>query len=181
VQQAALLFWQNLSTKLKKCGFKINPYDFCVANKTINGKQCTVVWHVDDLNISHADAEVVTSILNLLDAKYGQEVVGGERAALTMNRGRLHDYLGMTLDYSEPGHIKLNMVDYVDKILAEIPKDMDGTATSPAAEYLFKIVDGVAALDDTTSEFFHATVAKLLFLCKRGRPDIQTAIAFLCT
>jgi hypothetical protein len=179
--QAALLFWQNLSTALKKLGFKINPYDFCVANKTIDGKQCTAVWHVDDLKISHEDAKVVTTILNLLDAKYGQEIVGGERAALTINRGRLHDYLGMTLDYSEPGHMKLNMVDYVDKILEEMPKDMDGTATLPAAEYLFKIVDGDAALDDTTSEFFHATVAKLLFVCKRGRPDIQTAIAFLCT
>jgi hypothetical protein len=179
--QAALLFWQNLSTELKKWGYKINPYDFCVANKTIDGKQCTVVWHVDDLKISHKDAKVVTTILNLLDAKYGQEIVGGKRAALTINCGRLHDYLGMTLDYSEPGHIKLNTVDYVDKILEEMPKDMDGMATLPAAEYLFKIVNGVAALDDTTSEFFHATVAKLLFLCKQGPPDIQTAIAFLCT
>ena len=58
---------------------------------------------------------------------------------------------------------------------------MDGTATSPAAEHLFQIVDGIPPLDDATSDFFHATVAKLLFLCKRGRPDIQTAIAFLCT
>jgi hypothetical protein len=89
-----------LSTELKKWGFKINPYDFCVANKTIDGKQCTVVWHVDDLKISHADAKVVTTILNLLDAKYGQEAVGGEQATLTINRRRLHDYLGMTLDYT---------------------------------------------------------------------------------
>jgi hypothetical protein len=43
--QAALLVWQNLSTELKKWGFEINPCDFCVAKKTINGKQCTVVWH----------------------------------------------------------------------------------------------------------------------------------------
>ena len=28
---------------------------------------------------------------------------------------------------------------------------------------------------------FHHNVAKLLFLCKRARPDIQTAVAFLCT
>jgi hypothetical protein len=62
-----------------------------------------------------------------------------------------------------------------------MPEDMDGTATSPAAEYLFKIIDGVELLDEKTSEFFHSTVAKLLFLCKRARPDIQTAIAFLCT
>jgi hypothetical protein len=149
--QAALLFWQNLSTELKKWGFEINPYNFCVANKTTNGKQCTVVWHVDDLKISHVDAKVVTTILNLLDAKYGQEIVGGKRAALTINRGNTHDYLGMTLDYSKHGHIKLDMVAYVDKILEEMPKEMDGTATSPAAKYLFKIIDGIKVLDNTDS------------------------------
>jgi hypothetical protein len=47
--QAALLFWQNLSSQLEKWGFVINPSDFCVANKIINDKQCTSVWHVDDL------------------------------------------------------------------------------------------------------------------------------------
>ena len=51
--QAALLFYENLSGELQKMGFKINPYDFCVANKTIKGKQCTIVWHVDYLKISH--------------------------------------------------------------------------------------------------------------------------------
>jgi hypothetical protein len=73
------------------------------------------------------------------------------------------------------------MTAYLKKVLDETREDMDGTATSPAAEHLFQIVDGIPLLDDATSEFFHATVAKLLFLCKRGRPDIQTAIAFLCT
>jgi hypothetical protein len=68
--QAALLFWQNLSTQPKQWGFVINPYDLCVANKTINRKQCTVVWHVDNLKISHKDPKVVTTILNLPDAKY---------------------------------------------------------------------------------------------------------------
>jgi hypothetical protein len=61
--QAALLFWQNPSTELKKWGFEINPCDFCVANKTINGKQCTVVWHVDDLKMSHVDSKVAATIM----------------------------------------------------------------------------------------------------------------------
>ena len=73
------------------------------------------------------------------------------------------------------------MTAYVKKVFEEVRDGMDGTATSPAAEYLFQIVDGLPLLDEATSQFFHATVAKLLFLCKRGRPDIQTAIAFLCT
>jgi hypothetical protein len=180
--QAALLFWQNLSSQLEKWGFVINPYDFCVANKTINNKQCTTVWHVDDLKTSHVDPDVVTGILEQLDGKYGQEIVGGKRAPLTVNRGKVHDYLGMTLDYSEDGVVKIDMRDYVKKVFGEMPEDMDGTATSLAAQYLFQVKENVLELLDTQkSEFFHATVAKLLFLCKRGRPDIQTAITFLCT
>jgi hypothetical protein len=64
-----------------------------------------VVWHVNDLKISHVDPKVVTTILDLLDAKYGQEIVGGKRASLTINRAKIHDYLGMTLDYSEPSYV----------------------------------------------------------------------------
>jgi hypothetical protein len=87
----------------------------------------------------------------------------------------------MILDYLEPGFVKLVMTSYVNKILDEMPEEMDGTATSPATAYMFQIVKGIEPLNETTSEFFHATVAKLLFLCERGRPDIQTAITFLCT
>jgi hypothetical protein len=152
-----------------------------VANKIINGKQCTIVWHVDDLKISHVDPKVNTTILNLLDAKYGQEIVAGKRAPLTINRGKKHGYLGMILDYSEAGYVKINMCANLQKILEEMPEDMDGTANSPAADHLFQIVDGIEDLDEPTKEFFHSTVAKLLFLCKRGQPDIQTAIAVLCT
>ena len=179
--QAALLFWQNLSTQLQEWGFEINPYDFCVANKTIDGKQCTIIWHVDDLKISHVGPKAVTTILDLLDARYGQEIVGGVQAPITFTSGKKHDYLGMLLDYTETGVVKIDMQEYVTKILGEMPEDMDGTASSPAAEYLFTIKNGIELLNQEKSEFFHATVAKLLFLCKRGRPDIQTAIAFLCT
>ena len=37
--KVALLFWENLNDTLQEWGFKINPYDWCVANKMINGKQ----------------------------------------------------------------------------------------------------------------------------------------------
>ena len=36
-------------------------------------------------------------------------------------------------------------------------------------------------LSEEDAQFFHNYVAKLLFLCKRARPDIQTAVAFLST
>lgn len=51
--RAARLFWEKLSKKLVELGFKINPYDQCVANKCFMGRQLTFGWHVDDLKFSH--------------------------------------------------------------------------------------------------------------------------------
>ena len=50
--RSALLFYRKLVEDLVINGFKLNPYDSCVANKTVNGKQMTVCWHVDDLKVS---------------------------------------------------------------------------------------------------------------------------------
>jgi hypothetical protein len=58
--QAALLFWKNLSSFLiDELGFTLNRYNKCVANKMIDGKQCTIIWHdVDALKMSHVNASV---------------------------------------------------------------------------------------------------------------------------
>ena len=87
--QAALLFWKDLSKQLLSWGFELNKYDSCVANKMINGKQYTIVWHVDDLKISHEDENVVTKILEDLDERYGSE-----ETPLSVQRGKIHEYLG---------------------------------------------------------------------------------------
>ena len=66
-------------------------------------------------------------------------------------------------------------------MLAALPEDMAGMATTPAAEHLFKVNETPTHLDEKDAMFFHHNMAKLLFLCKRARPDIQTAVAFLST
>ena len=47
-----------------KEGWEINPYNTCVANKMINGKQYTIVWYVDNNKVSHEDPEVVTQVID---------------------------------------------------------------------------------------------------------------------
>ena len=70
---APQLFYTKLSTFLTTVmKFSLNPYDGCVANKMINGSQCTIMWHVDDLKISHIDPAVVTNIIKQLQAEYDQ-------------------------------------------------------------------------------------------------------------
>jgi hypothetical protein len=174
--QASLLFWRDLTAELKKHGFEINPYDECVANKMVNGKQCTVLWHVDDLKISHVDSKIVDEILAMLNDRYGTE------SPLTVTRGTIHEYLGMTIDFSIKGKVMIKMDDYVDGLLEEAREDMSGTATSPASDHLFEVnrVDPVL-LNDEDGSYFHTMTAKLLFLAKRARPDLQQAVAFLTT
>ena len=41
--------------------------------------------------------------------------------------------------------------------------------------------EGSQKLSEEKAQLFHHMVAKLLYLCRRTRQDIQTAIAFLCT
>ena len=54
-------------------------------------------------------------------------------------------------------------------------------AAIPAAEHLFKANDDSETLTGRQMTIYHNFVAKCLFLEKRARPDILTAVAFLST
>ena len=72
--RAARLFWQKLSKQLIDVwGFTPNKYDNCVVNKTINGHQMTVVWHVDDLKVSHADVKEVDKFIQQMEETFGTD------------------------------------------------------------------------------------------------------------
>ena len=62
--QAALLFWRNLTSILQEWGFEVNPYDWCIANKPVDGGEMTVIWHVDDLKISHENGDTVGALIS---------------------------------------------------------------------------------------------------------------------
>ena len=53
-------------------------------------------------------------------------------------------------------------------------------ARSPATDGLFDIRDVPAVSEDRRAKF-HSTVAKILYLAKRTKPECLTAIAFLAT
>ena len=73
------------------------------------------------------------------------------------------------------------MDDYVEKILEDSDKRHGGAAVTPANNNLFSIDPNSPLINITDSQFFHTSTAKLLFLAKRARPDILTAVAFLTT
>jgi hypothetical protein len=174
--QAALLFYKKLKNDLESIGFKLNPYDPCVANRVINGKQHTITWHVDDLKSSHVDPRVNDEFLLWLEKMYGDPKLAPVKAT----RGKIHDYLAMKLDFTNKQKLKVNMTDYIKNMVNDFPEELS-KSNYPWNENLFKIDTKSPNLNKDKRELFHTFVAKGLFVCKRARPDIQPAIAFLTT
>ena len=166
--KAARLFWEKFTATLTTLGFEINPYDGCVANKTINGSQCMLAWHVDDIKASHKDPKVVDWIIDTLKKEYGNE------APLTVSRGKIHSYLGMQLDFRQPGKLVVDMSDYIRTILTELPAEMRGRAKTPAAKHLFNVDPKSTPIDKD-----HRITMQLMYLSQRGRPDLRMVISFL--
>ena len=175
--RAARLFWQKLSKQLiDGCGFVPNKYDDCVVNKMINGSQMTVVWHVDDLKVSHADAKEVTKFIHQMEETFGKET------PLSVSCGKTHEYLGMSLDFGTEGEVRIGMEHYIDMMLHDAPKEMDGISSTPAAAHLFKTnPEDPKLLGEERKKIFVHLVMQGLYLSQRGRPDIRTTIAFLCS
>ena len=59
---------------------------------------------------------------------------------VTAKRGKNHDCLGMTFDFSKPREVKVSMYDYIDKVLTGFPEEILETAPSPVGDHLFKFV-----------------------------------------
>ena len=128
----------------------------------------------DDLKASHMDPKVNDKFGEWLQKEFGQvkEVTG--------TRGKRHVCLGMTLDYSTPGEVKIDMVDYVKSMIEDFPKELTGKVSTPANDHLLKVDKG-KKLGPMKQELLHTMVAKSLFLTMRARPDIKLTVAFLCT
>jgi hypothetical protein len=54
--------------------------------------QMTIRWHVDDLMISHLSQDKIMKVVQGIKDIYGE--------ILAETVGTVHDYLGMTFDYS---------------------------------------------------------------------------------
>jgi hypothetical protein len=83
----------------------------------------------------------------------------GNEAPLTITRGKMHDYLGMALDYTEKGKVKIKMIDYLERMFRDLPiefqEEFSGEASSPAVNHLFTVDDNQTKLDETRAQFFH--------------------------
>jgi hypothetical protein len=174
--EAVILWYKKFRGELEQKGFKFNPYDSCAMNRTEKGSQHTLLFQVDDLKSSHKDSKVNDQFDKWLQENYE------EHGEVAIHRGKKDDYLGMEINFSEKGKVKIGMTEYVESMLEVFPEKIKSTdiAVTPASDGLFNEGQG-KKLNEERADAYHTMVAKALFLCKRARPDIQPTIAVLCT
>ena len=172
--QSSILYYRKFRKDIESIGFKVNPYDPCVANRIVRGSQQTVCWHVDDLKSSHLLTKVNDEFLEWLNQKYGDIV------EVKATRGNKHDYLAMFITFKD-GKVIIDMVYYVEKMIQDFPETLKKGVKCPWTERLFKVDENAPALDTVKAKTFHTFVMKGMFLSKRSRQDIQPCIVFLAT
>jgi hypothetical protein len=127
--KSTLLFYRKFVKDLKnyKTPFTINPYNPCIANAMINGKQMTITWHVNNLKVSHVNPFQITKFAADLATIYGN--------GLVLHRGKIHNYLGMDLNFAMDGIAQVSMITYTSKILTDFPKPITTSCATPAADH----------------------------------------------
>ena len=65
----------------------------------MDGKVLTIYFHVDDCKISHLSTKVVDDTIEWLRDDY-KVIFEDGMGAMKVHQGKVHDYIGMVLDYS---------------------------------------------------------------------------------
>ncbi len=131
-------------------------------------------------------------MIDWLRAKYESifEDCSGE---MKVHRGKVHKYLGMSLDFSHKGPCRVTMYDYLDGIQEAfdeaVKKHGEGYITvkkrlfvkTAAPDNLFVVNKDCIKLSLEVAASFHMIVAKTLYVTKQARPDTCLNIVFLTT
>lgn len=176
--ESALLWYQEISTFLTSLGFVQNPYDICVLNRDCLLGRTTVGIYVDDLIITSPIPILVSSTIKSIEDKYIQ---------LKIHEGTKHNYLGMVLDFSDPGYVHINQTGMIQEIvksasiaaleLATGP--VEAKPKTPTHEKLFQSTPNSPPLSSELAKEVHSLTARILFIANRGRPDLITFISFM--
>ena len=83
---------------IKLMGLNVNTYDICMANKTINVKQCIILSYIYDKEISHVDESITKQFLSEVKKHFED---------LVISRGKKNIILWMSINIREDSKIDM--------------------------------------------------------------------------
>jgi hypothetical protein len=84
---------------------------------------------------------------------------GSSDTPVTTTQGKVHEYLGMTLDFLEKGKVLFMMNRYVENMLSEVSDDFNGMSVTRAPANLFTDNPLAEKLSHKKANIFHCLTA----------------------
>ena len=103
---------------------------------------------------------------------------------MSVSRGKLHEYLGLTLDYTVCGQVRIMMLSYIEGIITTFDKadpKGKGTKSSAAHNNIFVVNEYCKKLNQEKVVEFYNLVVNNFYTKYKARPDTCAAIVFLIT
>lgn len=131
----AILFYKKLvTTHMYEWEYIINPYNAYTWNKMVNDIQITVQFFIDGLHISCENSYLIEGLIKDLCDTFKTNF-----QELAVCQGKVHNYLGINIDYSNKNYVKFTIYDFIEDLIAEVYPDMNGRLKWPA---IFKLLCG---------------------------------------
>ena len=156
------LWYDTLSSKLLANRYTQTQYDKCIFNKwhESEGVQSTIGVHVDDCFISCTVPDILESIVRWFAEEFED---------LNVTRGCVHQFTGMTLDYTHSDKLIVTMKNQIDNLLDKT--GVKDTAVNPSEADLFTIDTTSPILDRKRADKFHSIVARIHYIAKRIKSE----------
>jgi hypothetical protein len=122
----------------------------------------TILYHVDDCKLSHINPNANDEMIESLQKNY-ESIFQDGSGKMKVSQGKVHTFLGMTLNFTTPGEVIISMFDYIDELLNAFEKaepSIKGTKSSAAPSDLFKIDKDCEKLHPSKAVVFHNLTAR---------------------
>ena len=113
---ANIMYYQKFKKILELEGYEFNIYKPCVAKNIIKNNQMTICFHAKKCKLSHKIPKVVGGGIEWLRQEY-ESIFKDGSGAMSVRRGKIHQYIDMTLDYTVSGISIISIREYIDKML----------------------------------------------------------------
>ena len=170
LKQSGKLWYDLLTEVLLRLGYVRNEYDACVFYKRDDLGLTVLLLYVDDILLLSPSKREADRLHKALSKKF-EEVKRQDGPSVS--------FLGMSLSF-ETDQVCLSMRGYETDLMNALGEKPPKHAISPSTADLFEIGDS-PLLNAADQARFHTLVAKCLYLAKRTRGDILTAVAYLTT
>ena len=126
---------------------------------------------MDDNKVSHMDNRVNSIVSDKIEEKCEK---------LSRTTGKKHRFLDVDINYIGGVKVAVSTPHHVGKALEYFGETLKGKVVNPTTSQLFTITSEGKELDDLKKYRYHSITNKILWIMKRSRPYLETAVYFIC-